>query len=118
MNQCLVTKLKGSVDDSNLLKLGEMKCNVSLSGENRAVIRSNDTCICKIIGAGEITYEEINVGVQTGTQFDVQTLSYALLPPGNYTLSFSNKYSLKVIESCYFDINLADLKYSDNLTLI
>lgn len=105
---CLVTKLKGIVDDSSLLSLGEMRVN--LSGTSKALtVYANGGIEISVLGNGHITDSTFveNKGTsttETGKLYfseDVDMLS--LKPKYNVTQLLSN---------ANLSLNIDDLKYS------
>lgn len=61
MGQCLITKLKGTVSNNTLLKVGELRINFSATGSSRKMqirFTSNITLVCT---GGFFTDETLSV---------------------------------------------------------
>lgn len=113
MENCLVTKLKGVVDNDNLVKIGEYKMHISLaSAIANAKIAGNDGTIT-ILGNNNYYF------TQKGQQ--VKTISYSntvfTWPAGEYDVLFTNKYGITICEGVTgFDLDV--LSFSKGLTYI
>lgn len=97
--ECLVTKLKGTVDDTSLLKMGEMRLKKSRvsSWNDRAqsfVIAFNEPVTLSIIGDGYFTDKEgtankgKDLSISAGSSVDVYVSN------GDFEISIPNKYAL------------------------
>ena len=120
MGNCLITKLKGSCQNNDLLKIGELKVLVDTEGKDYIVsVAATD---CKLVVSEGITVKSTNEEVLSGTEFNAG--SYIL--NGKGTLSISNKYtidnfSFAVPQNKVFDFSKSDfdsLKYSKSLKKI
>lgn len=121
MGNCLITKLKGSCQNNDLLKIGELKVLVDTEGKDYIVsVVATD---CKLVFSEGITVKEpTNNEVLSGTEFN--TGNYKL--NGKGTLSISNKYTIDTIsfpapQNKVFDYSKSDfdsLKYSKSLKKI
>lgn len=128
MGKCLVTKLQGSVDNPNLLKIGEMPIYVKKSTESvgaqykLTVLTSKDSEI-NIVGDGYFTDSTMaeNKGKTASIPANVSTTVY--FSNGDYYALISNKYNIVNFQFTddgskrvnYLYINTDDLKYSNNL---
>lgn len=121
MGNCLITKLKGSCQNNDLLKIGELKVLVDTEGKDYIVIVTATDC--KLVVSEGITVKSTtNSEVLSGTEFNAG--SYSL--NGKGTLSISNKYtidnfSFAVPQNKVFDFSKSDfdsLKYSKSLKKI
>lgn len=119
---CLITKLKGAVNDDSLLKLGELRLKItSISGENSQSIRVGTltegvTLSLKIIGGGHFT--DLDGSENYGTTKDVTTAETLYISNGNYYLSITSKYelsNLSVLTDMDIVGGLEELKFSDKL---
>lgn len=113
MKNCLVTKLKGVVDNDNLVKIGEYKMHISLA---------NNVANSKINGSGgTITILGNNNYYFTQNGQQVKTISYSntvfTWPAGEYDVLFTNKYGITICERVEgFDLDV--LSFSKGLTYI
>ena len=130
MEKCLVTKLNGSSDNSELMRVGEMRMKIS-----KVTAPTNDTQGFTIIVSKPITLEIIGEGYFTDitlTENKGKTLALNTGVNGIWVsnndveIAISDKYSLNSISiisqgvkvaygsNKYF--NIADFKYSSSLT--
>lgn len=65
MENCLVTRLKGVVDNQNLLKLGEIKIKLRRAFNDEDIIIAPNTVSVKLNGVTEITRNQWGVGKLT-----------------------------------------------------
>ena len=116
-NECLVTNLKGVVDNDNLPKFGEVKLEVRHT--------RNDTMIL-VIGAGEY-FSSLEVRAVGGTVTKIDDTHYEL-GNGNFTIFVNHKYDItgfrvfganntSYAQDIYntIIIDSEELKYSPNL---
>lgn len=122
MKNCLVTKLKGVVNNNNLNKFGYIKVDVMQFNElpdenaNKIYVKFNSDAVIEVVGDGYI----IDSGTQTksitipaNTAKDV-VVSYA----SNYSILIP-KYSLVYFQAAIksiFKVNIYDFKYSLELS--
>ena len=125
MKKCLITKLKGSVDNNSLLKLGEMRIKVSEDSSNtpsrhKIALTFYEDTVLSIIGNGYFTNDSLsaNNGKSISVKANVQTELY--VSNGNFEISIPNKYALTYLRiyPSYISVNIEDLKYSSELTNI
>ena len=123
MNNCLVTKLKASVNDDSLLKLGEIKLTIAPTSESKTLaIASTESIIVEIVkaisGNGTFSWSG-GTNVSKATIPPILDSYYTLtFSEGEYIVSISNKYAITRIESNdslnVLDLN-GDLSYSEEL---
>ena len=118
MGQCLITKLKGTVANNTLLKVGELRINFSATGSSRKMqirFTSNITLVCT---GGFFTDESLSVNngtTYTCKQDKIETI-YVSNGSG-YISCLNGKYKCSLINisnSCYF-IDTDDLKFDSDL---
>lgn len=125
MGNCLVTKLKGTVQNSNLLRVGEMRICVhridNPSSETQRInLNFTEDVKLEIIGDGYFTNNTLvsNLGKSLIAKANVETLVY--FSNGDFEIAILNKYALTKINTrtnkkiAIKDI--ADLKYSSSLS--
>ena len=112
MKNCLVTKLKGVVNNDNLVKIGEYKMHVNVASATDVKIDGSDGTITIL---GNNNYYFTKNGQQT------KTIEYssvvATWPAGEYDVLFTNKYSIIICEGAN-GIDLEVLSFSDGLKYI
>lgn len=128
MGKCLVTKLQGSVDNPNLLKIGEMpiyvkKSTESIASQYKLTVFTSKASEIKIVGDGYFTDSTMaeNKGKTASIPANVSTTVY--FSNGDYYALISNKYNIVNFQLTddgssrvnYIYINTDDLKYSNNL---
>lgn len=124
MGNCLVTKLKGTVLNSNLLRIGEMRiCVHKIDNPNGETQRINlnftEDVKLEIIGDGYFTNATLvsNLGKSLIAKANTESLVY--VSNGDFEIAILNKYALTKIntrtnkKTAIKDI--ADLKYSSSL---
>lgn len=120
MGNCLITKLKGSCQNNDLQKIGELRVLVDTEGKDYQIhVAATD---CKLVVSEGITVKSTTNEVLSGTEFI--TGNYIL--NGKGTLSISNKYTINtfsfpVLKNKAFDFSKSDfnsLKYSKGLKKI
>ena len=131
MNKCLVTKLNGAVDNSDLLKIGEFRINVTSAPDPSKLTQGMDLQFTEptevsIVGDGYFTDE--NLSANYGKVKTITSEKF-FISNGNYELSIKNKYKVSFISGInrnvsgdtsgkYKSINIDGLKYSNSLTWI
>lgn len=126
---CLVTKLKGSVNDDSLLKLGEFRMKFDMTSDvspkdsnthgHITVSQTPDSgeYTVSVIGNGYIGTSDSNV---TSKSINVTSSTSIYLTDDVEELSFSNKYNIRSISCRYCRdaiFNIADLDYSPLMNL-
>lgn len=131
MGKCLVTKLNGVVDNSNLLKIGELRIKIT-SAPNPSKftqgmsLQFTEPTEVSIVGDGYFTDE--NLSANYGKVKTITSERF-FISNGNYDLSIKNKYKVSFISTINKDvsgnnigdykyINIDELKYSNSLTWI
>ena len=131
MGKCLVTKLNGAVDNSNLLKIGEFRIKI-ISAPNPSKLTQGmelqftEPTEVSIVGDGYFTDE--NLSANYGKVKTITNERF-FISNGNYELSIKNKYKVSLISAinrnvsgnntgAYKSINIDGLKYSNSLTWI
>lgn len=130
MGKCLVTKLNGVVDNSSILRMGEMRFYVSKvdSATDKTqgfAIKVNKPVKLEILGEGYFTNKELTNNLGKTTTIDVNNPN-VFVSNNDVEIAILDKYSITGIISYYigasggsssenkkFDIN--GLKYSANL---
>ena len=131
MGKCLVTKLNGAVDNSDLLKIGEFRINVTSAPDPSKLTQGMDLQFTEptevsIVGDGYFTDE--NLSANYGKVKTITNERF-FISNGNYELSIKNKYKVSLISGInrnvsgntignYKSINIDGLKYSNSLTWI
>ena len=121
MENCLVKKLKGTVNNENLPVLGEMVIHFNSTGENHFIINGT---------SGNIKVKNNVVKISRGGT-EAYSLPFGgekiIFPAGEYDILIDNKYGLswlyRVNVSSWtfsggFSFNLDDLKYAEGLTYL
>lgn len=115
MNKCLVTKLKGIVNNDSLMKMNELAVHVNRVetpefGSQFLRITNTDTCSLRIVGDGNFTDQ--NLVENKGNVLQVgNTLSTVFFSNGDYDIYLNNKYSITIANFINCTIDLDDFKY-------
>ena len=128
MGKCLVTKLQGSVNNSNLLKIGEMSIYVRKSNDAQASqyklgIKTLKDSKVEIIGDGYFTDEGMVTNKGKIITIPANTITTLYFSNGDYEAHISNKYDIDTFNLTddgssrenFISIDLNDLSFSDNL---
>ena len=130
MGNCLVTKLKGSTSNNELLRIGEMRMRIAKvenpTDANRGFgISVNKPVVLEIVGDGYFTDKTltVNKGKTITLNADVNGV---WVSNDNVEIAILDKYSITALSSFYpqtsaaygsrLYLNLSDLKYSTALT--
>ena len=133
MTKCLVTKLKGSVSDSSLLRIGEFRIKVNKidSPSQLTQVLSmtfNKECSLEIMGNGYFTDSSLSENKGKNLVIPANTRTTFYISNGDYEVSVLDKYSLTFFmdianftvpfNSGIFnkEISIDDLKYCTALT--
>lgn len=133
-NDCLVTKLKGVVDNDNLYKIGEVRMMVKLSSSS-AIPRTNsflptdstpfevtllDDGVTFASATGDCQIIDSKHGIITGRYIsDGNDLVVSGAEPNSWIrVSVKSKYNFDKLGIYTKDVYLSDMQYSTNLTLI
>lgn len=114
---CLVTKLKASVDNNSLVKIGEFIWHLNLSERKKVKVSwssnaSLENGHLEILGENNLYFTSDADGTQN--QSKTAFNSYVYFPVGEYDVLVTNKYGIITLEECY-GLNLDNLKYSEEL---
>lgn len=103
MSNCLITKLNGVVDNNELLKLGEVKFNISAVNGSAFIVEKNDNDAIIYDANGNIV-----------AQASANNFSYNFDSAGNFVVDFTNKYELRqfLVRAAGSDLNVDAFKYS------
>lgn len=110
MNNCLVTKFKGEVSDTSLLKLNELRIRYTGSGVKVTVIASS---AITITATGDMTIDGTNEGRSYNLEANKTKDIYC---PQNTMLSIPNKFLLKrLVMDSGTDVDAAQLGFNTQL---
>jgi hypothetical protein len=122
MKDCLVTKLKGVVDNDNLFKLGEIRCKTT----SRAANFNSQTQFGIPDGVNEYTIEVLDGGAllfANGSTVGAKKVVISASDtnpcymsednPGNSIVSIISKYPIKTVSSFALGFNPHDFDYND-----
>lgn len=131
MGKCLVTKLNGVVDNSSLLKIGEMRIHISRvdspTEETQSLcFQAAAQCKLTIIGDGYFTDSTLSENKGNIIVLDNTGRKDVYVSNGDFDISIENKYVLKDVCFAYFSkavpspsVNksmlIDDIKYSTGL---
>lgn len=127
MGNCLVTKLKGTVQNSNLLRVGEIRiCVHKIDNPNGETQRINlnftEDVKLEIIGDGYFTNATLVSNLGKSLTAKAKTESLVYVSNGDFEIAILNKYALTKIntrtskKTAIKDI--IDLKYSSSLSYL
>lgn len=134
MSRCLITTLKGTVADNDLLKIGEVKIKVSSvdnpSDKTQGItVKFNKKVTLSIVGNGYFTDKSLekNKGKTLDVVANVNTFVY--FSNGDYCISIPDKYSITTLslfaEESGSDatiqnkaLNIDNLEYSSDLEIL
>lgn len=105
---CLVTKLKGVVNDNSLLKLGEMKTGNASSRAYFAIKGKAGKPLTITCIGGVLTSTE---GIAIGQSVEVGNDLMGVYVPVGCSLSLIPKYNIGQIKESLVPFNMTDLKY-------
>lgn len=127
-NNCLVTKLKESVSNDSLRKLGCISFNVNCTGEEsvyqrRLSLKANSNNVeIKVVGNGSFTVDGNSTSYTTYTLIANRDY-YFNFNAGTYKVEITNKYDLiysLVIDNIglnrVFTQSIGDFSYCENIT--
>lgn len=100
MSNCLVTKLKSSVNEDSLRKLGELMCELSKGKQYYSAVTGESSSIRAIDGAFSDGSKESNTPVEVTTDTKV---------------AISNKYKLYSLSLTLREFDLDELRYCSNM---
>lgn len=127
MENCLITKLKGVVDNDNLLKVGELSIKIfsedAPAANNRTMsVVAAKNLVIKIVGDGYFTDstlitnkgKELSVKANVLTKFIYSNGDYNIVIGDKYSLVDFNTYEVGVTNTLY-QLHIEDFKYSKGL---
>lgn len=127
MGKCLVTKLNGAIEDTSMLRIGEMRVHFSKVDSptkvtQQLVVVGTKEGVLEIIGNGHFTDETLTQNL--GKTAKVKTWKESVYVSEEVReVAILDKYSIKLFLSSYpaqdasnKDFDLSSLKYSRNLT--
>lgn len=131
MGKCLITKLNGKVDDSSILKIGEIRVSVSevdnanMYTNGLQVVVSKETK-AEIVGDGYFTDENFTENNGKTITLTPNIVNFVYFSNGNYEIAIHNKYVLQrllgygkpvsgTIAQFNKKIKIEDLAYCANL---
>lgn len=134
MTQCLVTRLKGSVDDESLMGLNEFRIPISRipsasSATQGITLEFNKDTQIKIIGDGYFTDKTLSENKGKKMTVSAGEEQHIYLSNGDYELAICDKYALVEL-SLHTDeygassvlknylLNIDDLKYCSSLEIL
>ena len=130
---CLVTKLKGAVDDSSLIRIGELrikfnKVQTPTQKTQGFTFKFNKNAKLEIIGDGYFTDSDLSANKGKTLEIPAGTTTNVYVSNGDFDIAVLDKYSLEVINfyaqgisGVSLDdmknrlIDFGDLKYSINM---
>ena len=136
MTQCLVTKLKGAVSDSSLMRLGEFRIKVNkvttpTSRTQGFTFTFNKDVQIEIIGNGYFTNKALTANNGKTMNITANTMASVYVSNGDFEVAVLDKYSLvRLLFYAQVEVNVTaeemsnrsmtidDLKYSTALTYI
>ena len=135
MNKCLVTKLNGSSNNPELLRLGEMRMKIlKVSNPTEHTqgfsISVNDNVTLEIVSDGYFTDKTLTENKGKNITINVGMSSVFVSGNNDVEIAILDKYSLTSLTSFYvgeasdsiygknIELDISDLKYSTALTSI
>ena len=123
MNNTFITRLKGSVSDNSILKLGEIRIGIDSIKDNIAlkIVSINNDGIMEIIGDGYFTDKSFVENLGKRIKYSDLKSHIAYFSKGTYDVALLDKYSISSIEiqstntniGVSFDVSI--LKYLSSL---
>ena len=113
MKKCLVTKLKGTVYNSNIPKIGELIIGIKVTGKDRFISLSSE--IGQVVTIHGDSYFMSSSKENLGYTLGIGTAEMnTYVADKNGTMSFPNKYNIKKIQGNVFeDTDLSELAFSN-----
>lgn len=126
MNKCLITKLKTSTGNENLLKYSEFRMTINYIDNPSSVTQSftiqyDTPTKLEIVGDGYFTDSTLLVNNGKSITIDANILTKVYFSNGNYKISINNKYNLKGFSILEYGannkvVNINDLMYSEKIS--
>lgn len=130
MNDCLITKLNGVVNNDDLEELGALKIKVARNNDNHSNINGHNAITLRVYAEGDplsgngfFTVKDGTIYGRNGTAKSGTTdyLFYTpefFVPTGSYGyIMIDDKYSVSQIEATDV-VSISDLRYSPNLQIL
>ena len=122
MENCLVTKLKGVVENGSLIKIGHMVFNVKERSTSSASIRFTSVNSMQITALDGGYFSTTEEGEHlTSMTISAYTDTFLYFANANFRVDISNKYDLLVFEcnaTNAFEVNLSDMAYCNRLQVL
>lgn len=116
--QCLITTLRESVSDANLLKLGEMPFKITSKedsiAEMRLQARTNTTFELQIMGNGYFTDSTGSSNLGKSKTIPSSDTSYVYFSKGDYTVILKEKYNIRLIGVASDSIGGGNIEFDIN----
>ena len=124
MNNCLVTKLSGTANNSSIRKLGEMRVHISSIDTPSATSQKLKLGVSKdveleIVGNGYFTDAGLsaNKGKTMTALAALNPFAEVYFSNGDYDISIKNKYAINYMDApSPVSLNIDELSYSKDLT--
>lgn len=131
MGNCLVTKLKGSVNDASILRLGELRVHfdkvsaptVATQGIN---VTFDKECSLEVLGSDEAHFTGVTLAENNGKKISAQVGTKDIIVSNNdCDVAILNKYAITSFQTTNYNyttsagskaVNINDFKYSKRLT--
>lgn len=124
MEKCLITKLNGTISNSSLLKLGEMRIifkNLNSSSkleEHTIVLFASEDMQLSIVGNGYFCDSSLSQNKGVSATINANTYNTLYVNGTDFYVSIPNKYVLINVKvtSKFASVDVSALKYSKNLS--
>lgn len=131
MGNCLVTKLKGSVNDTSILRLGELRVHFNkVSAPTGATQGINVTfdkeCSLEVLGSDEAHFTDVTLAENNGKKISAPVGTKDIVVSNNdCDVAILNKYAITSFQTTNYNyktsgeskaVNINDFKYSKRLT--
>ena len=134
--ECLITKLKGNVDDNSLSRLGELRIKVNkvetpVSKTQGFTFIFNKDAKIEIVGNGYFTNQSLTANTGKTMQITANKATSVYVSNGDFDIALLDKYSLvhlsfnpdeetgiSASQTDNRSLNIDDLKYSKALTYL
>lgn len=118
MKNCLVTKLKGTVNNSNIPKIGELMIGIKVTGADRFI--SLESEIGQVVTIRGDSYFMSSSNENSGNTLGIgSTTMNTYVADKKGTMSFPNKYVIKKIQGNVFeDTDLSELAFNNKLQIL
>lgn len=131
MGNCLVTKLKGSVNDTSILRLGELRVHFNKvsapTGATQGInVGFDEECSLEVLGNEEAYFTNVTLAENKGEKISAPVGTMDIVVSNNdCDVAILNKYAITSFETTNYNyttsaesksININDFKYSKRLT--